>query len=90
MSSRREAYLGLTIRYTQLKVELPMSPRSVTHSDPEILGGTPVFVGTRVPARTLIDYLEAGRPLSEFLDDFPTVSREQAITALEQAKEAPC
>lgn len=65
-----------------------MPTRSVIHSDPEILGGTPVFVGTRVPAQTLIDYLEAGQPLSEFLDDFPTVSREQAIAALEQAKEA--
>jgi uncharacterized protein (DUF433 family) len=65
-----------------------MSVHSVIHSDPEILGGMPVFVGTRVPAQTLIDYLEAGQPLSEFLDDFPTVSREQAIAALEQAKEA--
>lgn len=65
-----------------------MTTRSVIYSDPEILGGTPVFVGTRVPAQTLIDYLEAGQPLSEFLDDFPTVSREQAIAALEQAKEA--
>jgi uncharacterized protein (DUF433 family) len=62
--------------------------RSVIHSDPEILGGTPVFVGTRVPFQTLLDYLEAGDPLDEFLDDFPTVTREQAITALEQAKEA--
>lgn len=58
------------------------------HSDPEILGGTPVFVGTRVPAKTLIDYLEAGHPLDEFLDDFPTVSRELAVAALEEAKRA--
>lgn len=67
-----------------------MSDRSeaVIHSDPEILGGTPVFVGTRVPFQTLLDYLEAGDPLSEFLDDFPTVTREQAIAALEQAKDA--
>lgn len=57
-------------------------------SDPEILGGTPVFVGTRVPFQTLLDYLEAGDPLGEFLDDFPTVSRELAVTALEQAKDA--
>jgi uncharacterized protein (DUF433 family) len=48
----------------------------VIHSDAEILGGTPVFVGTRVPAQALIDYLEAGRPLDEFLDDFPSVNRE--------------
>jgi uncharacterized protein (DUF433 family) len=60
----------------------------VVHSDPEILSGTPVFVGTRVPFQTLIDYLEAGQPLSEFLEDFPTVSKDQVIEALEQAKEA--
>lgn len=59
----------------------------VIHSDPETMGGTPVFVGTRVPLQALIDYLEGGHPLSEFLDDFPTVSREQAIAALEEAKE---
>jgi uncharacterized protein (DUF433 family) len=59
----------------------------VIHSDPETLGGTPVFVGTRVPLQALIDYLEGGHPLSDFLDDFPTVSREQAVAALEQAKE---
>ena len=62
--------------------------KPVVHSDPEILGGTPVFVDTRVPFQTLLDYLEAGDPLDEFLDDFPTVTREQAIAALEQAKEA--
>lgn len=61
---------------------------AVVHSDPEVMSGTPVFVGTRVPFQTLIDYLEAGQPLAEFLDDFPTVSREQAIAALEQAKDA--
>jgi uncharacterized protein (DUF433 family) len=60
----------------------------VVHSDPDILGGTPVFVGTRVPFQTLLDYLEGGDPLDEFLDDFPTVTREQAVAALEQAKEA--
>ena len=57
-------------------------------SDPEILGGTPVFAGTRVPVRTLIEYLEAGDDLDTFLDDFPTVSRDHAIAALEQAGEA--
>ncbi len=60
----------------------------VVHSDPDVMSGTPVFVGTRVPFQTLIDYIEAGEPLSEFLEDFPTVSKEQAIAALEQAKEA--
>ena len=51
----------------------------VVHSDPDILGGTPVFVGTRVPVRTLLDYLAAGDSLEEFLDHFPTVTREQAV-----------
>ena len=60
--------------------------KKVIHSDPEILGGTPVFVGTRVPAKMLWAYLESGDPLDVFLDDFPTVSREQAIAALEQSK----
>jgi uncharacterized protein (DUF433 family) len=60
----------------------------VIQCDPEIMGGTPVFVGTRVPFQTLIDYLEAGQPLAEFLADFPTVSRDRAVAALEQAKEA--
>ena len=60
---------------------------AVVHSDPEILGGTPVFVGTRVPAKTLYDYLEAGDSLGEFLNDFPSVTREQAVAALELARE---
>ena len=59
----------------------------VIHRDPEILGGTPVFVGTRVPAQSLIDYLEGGHSLDEFLDDFPSVTREQAVAALELARE---
>lgn len=66
-----------------MKTRLP-----VVHSDPEILGGTPVFVGTRVPLRNLIDYLERGHSLHEFLDAFPSVSREQAVAALEAAHEA--
>jgi uncharacterized protein (DUF433 family) len=53
------------------------------HSDPEILGGTPVFRGTRVPVRTLIDYFEHGRPLREFLEDFPSLNRELALSVLE-------
>jgi len=61
---------------------------TVIHSDPDILGGTPVFVGTRVPFRNLIDYLERNHSLDEFLDSFPTVSREQAVAALEAAHEA--
>ena len=54
--------------------------------DPEILGGTPVFRGTRVPFQTLLDYVEGGETLDEFLDDFPTVTREAAVRALEHAK----
>jgi len=64
-----------------------MKQSSIVHSDPNILGGTPVFVGTRVPVQALIDYLEGGHTLEEFLSDFPTVRRELAIAALEQAKE---
>jgi uncharacterized protein (DUF433 family) len=60
----------------------------IVHSDPEIMGGEPVFVGTRVAVRTLFDYLEAGDPLDEFLDQFPSVTREQAIATLEMAREA--
>jgi uncharacterized protein (DUF433 family) len=65
-----------------------MRNKTVIHSDPDILGGTPVFVGTRVPFQALIDYLEAGHPLSDFLKDFPTVTRRQTLAALDQAKEA--
>jgi len=54
--------------------------------DPGILGGTPVFRGTRVPIQTLFDYLEGGETLEEFLEGFPTVSREAAVAALEEAK----
>ncbi len=59
----------------------------IVHRDPEILGGTPVFVGTRVPVKTLYDHLEAGDSLDEFLDSFPSVSRQQAVAALELARE---
>ena len=65
-----------------------MKREKVFHSDPEIMGGTPVFTGTRVPVQTLLDYLEGGDTLDEFLDGFPGVSREQAIAFLELAKEA--
>ena len=59
---------------------------SVIMKDPNILGGAPVFRNTRVPFQALIDYLEGGQNLDEFLSDFPTVSREAAIAALEEAK----
>ena len=62
--------------------------QQIVHSDPEIMSGTPVFVGTRVPVYNLFDYLEAGDSLEKFLASFPSVTREQAIAALELAKEA--
>ena len=65
--------------------EAPIPHRSVIVSDPEIMGGTPCFVGTRGPADSLIDCPEAGDSLAEFLDNFPSVSREAAIAALEEA-----
>lgn len=60
---------------------------AVVHSDPDILGGTPVFHGTRVPFRNLIDYLERGHTVEEFLDAFPSVTRAQVIASLEAADE---
>ncbi len=59
----------------------------VFHSDPEIMGGTPVFTGTRVPIQNLFDYLEAGESIDDFLEGFPTVKREQVIGFIEAAKE---
>jgi uncharacterized protein (DUF433 family) len=59
---------------------------SVIHRDPKILGGTPVFRGTRVPIKAIFDYLEAGDSLGDFLDDFPSVTREQALELLEVAR----
>lgn len=61
---------------------------SVVHTDPEIHSGAPVFVGTRVPVQTFLDYLEGGYDLDEFLDHFPSVRREQAVAFLEQAAHA--
>jgi uncharacterized protein (DUF433 family) len=60
-----------------------MIQRKLITSDREILGGVPVFTGTRVPVKTLFDYLEHGHPFDEFLDDFPTVKREHALAVLE-------
>ena len=64
-----------------------MVQRNVISRDHEILGGAPVFTGTRVPVQALLDYLEGSQSLQEFLDDFPTVERDQAITVLEQLKD---
>jgi uncharacterized protein (DUF433 family) len=59
----------------------------VVHSDPEIMSGIPVFVGTRVPVQNLIDYLEGGETIDEFLDQFPSVQREQVVSFLRQGKD---
>jgi uncharacterized protein (DUF433 family) len=65
-----------------------LAQEEVVHTDPQILAGEPVFVGTRVPLRNLFDYLEAGDSLETFLDAFPDITREQAVAALELAREA--
>jgi uncharacterized protein (DUF433 family) len=66
---------------------MKMKPlNGVVHSNPEIMGGTPVFVGTRVPLQNLIDYLEGGESIEDFLDGFPSVKREQVIAVIEAAK----
>jgi len=62
------------------------SSNSVITRDPDVLGGTPVFRGTRVPFQALLDYLEGGQTLDDFLDDFPTVTRDAAVHALEHDK----
>lgn len=64
----------------------PEDLKGVVHSDPDIMGGTPVFVGTRVPLQNLIDYLEGGESVEDFLEAFPTVTREQAIAVIEAGK----
>ncbi|MEX2480071.1 MAG: DUF433 domain-containing protein [Gammaproteobacteria bacterium] len=65
-----------------------MKADEVISRSPQVQGGTPVFRGTRVPVRTLIDYLESGDRLEDFLEEFPTVTREQAIQVMELASEA--
>jgi uncharacterized protein (DUF433 family) len=76
-------------RYTRRHRTMTMPTKaSVVHSDPEILSGTPVFVGTRVPVQSLFDYLEGGDTLDEFLRQFPSVRRDQAIAALELARDS--
>lgn len=60
--------------------------KPIVSCSPDIMGGTPVFAGTRVPIQTLLDYLEAGENIDEFLEGFPTVKRDQVIAFLEEAK----
>ena len=64
----------------------PKELKGIVHSDPEIMGGTPVFVGTRVPLQNLVDYLEGGESIEDFLDAFPTVKRKQVIAVIEAGK----
>src|SRR5258706_15215517 len=86
------AAVQVALRYERrvyLSGRIPAMPNAskIVHSDPDILGGTPVFVGTRVPVKSLYDHLEAGDALDEFLDSFPSVTREQAVAALELGRE---
>jgi len=74
------------LRTTSVSVNLH-SMSSVVKIDPEIMSGTPCFAGTRVPIQNLIDYLEGGDSIEDFLEGFPSVSREQVIAFLEEAKE---
>lgn len=69
-------------------MSIPEELREVISVDPDVVSGTPVFKGTRVPVRALLDHLEAGDPLEKFLDGFPSVSREQAVRFIELAGEA--
>jgi uncharacterized protein (DUF433 family) len=68
--------------------EIQAVSQSVVKIDPEIMSGAPCFAGTRVPIQNLIDYLEGGDSIDEFLEDFPSVAREQVISFLEEAKES--
>jgi uncharacterized protein (DUF433 family) len=88
MGARFYAMYSMRAAYTPGQYNSPMTVDQVISSDPEVQGGAVVFAGTRVPLKNLIDYLEAGDSLELFLDDFPSVSREQAVAALELAKDA--
>jgi uncharacterized protein (DUF433 family) len=84
-------YLWTTIRVLKKRKErtiTTMQLDQIVHRDPDILSGIPVFLGTRVPIRTLFDYLEGGDTLDEFLRQFPSVRREQAIALLDLARES--
>ena len=84
-SHRHDGLKGVRYHYLSEFVKMVASNQLIT-KDPNVLGGTPVFRGTRVPFQNLLDYLEAGQTIDEFLDDFPTVTRQNAVEALEHAK----
>jgi len=84
--SRSGAFRTLPLAFA-LCYPAAMKTKAVVVIDPEIMSGTPCFAGTRVPARTLIDYIEGGETLNDFLEQFPTVTRKQAIAFLEEASE---
>ena len=69
-------------------MSIEVAHQSVISRSPEVMSGAPVFAGTRVPVQSLLDYLAGGHPLEDFLDDFPTVSREQALELLHKLKES--
>jgi len=71
----------------RFRLKLVRMKKKVVSVDPEVMGGTPCFTGTRVPVQTLLDYIEAGDSIDEFLEDFPTVTRQQIIAFLEAAKD---
>lgn len=73
--------VGLGVQYSE-----PMEERVIS-CNPDVMGGTPVFAGTRVAVQTLLDYIEAGESIADFLAGFPSVSREQVIRFLQQAKD---
>jgi len=80
------AFMGASGEKFSRGILCDMVPKQIVHSDPEIVSGTPVFLGTRVPAQALLDYLDGGQTIEEFLDDFPRVCREQAIAFLEELR----
>jgi uncharacterized protein (DUF433 family) len=92
MIEARESSSDAAIRSVLARLQLCRRFRSVSQSvikvDPEIMSGAPCFSGTRVPIQNLIDYLEGGDSIGEFLEDFPTVTREQVISFLEEAKQS--
>jgi uncharacterized protein (DUF433 family) len=87
-SDRLDACLPVRRCPDLAKIRFMNTLSSVIVREPEIMGGTPCFRGTRVPLRNLMDYIEGGYPLAEFLEDFPSVSRAMAIQALEDAQES--